>query len=343
MRFQFCTTTLLLMTISAASAQVASHAPTLKAEGSGLPAAQMEKAVVNDKPVVRVNKAVLTNRDLVREMYAIFPYGKEHAGFPKTMEPEIRNGALEMIIFEELVYQEALRRNTVVSPARMNQAEAQFKKQFPSPKVYQEYLKLECQGSTQALHQKIRRSLMIETLLKAEVQNKSLVSMAQAKAYFDKNPKEYAHAESFSIQTISIIPPEKANADVLKEAKKRAEDALKQAKATKNYQEFGLLAEKVSDDDWHVSMGDHKSMEASKLPPPILEAARKMKPGDVSDLFQFGSNYAIFRLNAHTPAGVDKFEDVKKQVQTNLQKARYNEARTAFNKQLRKSAKVEVL
>ena len=343
MRFQFCTTILLLMTISAASAQVASHAPALKAEGSGLPAAQMQKAVIDDRPVVRINKAVLTNRDLVREMYAIFPYGKEHAGFPKTMEPEIRKGALEMIIFEELVYQEAVRRNTVIPAARMNQAEAQFKKQFPNPKVYQEYLKLECQGSTQALRQKIRRSLMIETLLKTEVQNKSLVSMAQAKAYFDKNPKEYTHGESFSMQTISIIPPEKSNPEILKEAKKRAEEALRQAKATKSYKEFGLLAEKMSDDDWHVNMGDHKPMDASKLPPPILEAARKMKPGEVSDLFQFGSAFVIFRLNAHTSAGVDKFEPVKKTVQANLQKVRYNEARTNFNKQLRKSAKVEVL
>jgi len=343
MRFQFCTAALLLMA-SAATAQVSSHAPALQpAQGAGLPAAQMQAAVVNDKPVVRVNQAVLTNRDLVREMYAIFPYGKEHAGFPKTMEPEIRKGALDMIIFEELVYQEAVRRQVVIPAARMNAAEAQFKKQFPNQKVYQDYLKLECQGSTQKLHQKIRRSLMIEALLRTEVQNKSLVSMAQAKAYFDKNPKEYTHGESFSLQTISIIPPEKSNPDILKEAKKRAEDALKQAKATKSYKEFGLLAEKMSDDDWHVNMGDHKTVEASKLPPPVVEAARKMKIGDVSELFQFGSAYAIFRLNAHTPAGVDKFEVVKKQVQTNLQKARYNEARAEFNKRLKKNAKVEVL
>ena len=71
-----------------------------------------------------------------------------------------------------------------------------------------------------------------------------------------------------------------------KEAKKRAEDAAKQAKQAKTYREFGLLAEKLSDDDFHVNMGDHKPQDASALPPPIVKAAGKMKPGDVSDLIQ---------------------------------------------------------
>ena len=57
--------------------------------------------------MARVNGAVLTDRDLLREMFTIFPYAKQHNGFPKAQEASIRQGALEMIIFEELVYQEA--------------------------------------------------------------------------------------------------------------------------------------------------------------------------------------------------------------------------------------------
>ncbi len=53
------------------------------------------------KPVAKVNGTVLTDRDLLREMYAIFPYAKQHNGFPKAQEAGIRQGALEMIIFEE--------------------------------------------------------------------------------------------------------------------------------------------------------------------------------------------------------------------------------------------------
>ena len=69
----------------------------------------------------------------------------------------------------------------------------------------------------------------------------------------------------FSIQTISIIPPANANPEIQKEARKHADDAAKLAKTTKTYQEFGMLAEKVSDDDWHVKMGDRKAIEGDKL------------------------------------------------------------------------------
>ena len=343
MRLQFCTAILVIMGISVASAQVASHAPTtaqtlMRAQPAAVPGVQ-----VSDKPVARVDGAVLTDRDLLREMFAIFPYARQHNGFPKDLEPEIRRGALDMIVFEELVYQEAKRRHLTIPPTRMARAEATFRKQFPSQDVYEQFLKVEMNGSRQALREKIRRSLLIEAVLKTEVQSKAAVSAAEAKAYYDRNPQRFERSERFSIQTISIIPPQNASAEIQKEARQRAEEALRLAKATKSYREFGLLAEKVSDDDWRVNMGDRKDVDRAQLPPPLVAAALKMKPGEVSDLLQFGPNYTLFRLNAHTPAGKADFAAVKTQVQSDLQKARYNGLRAELHKRLRKNAKVEVL
>ena len=276
-------------------------------------------------------------------MYAIFPYARQHNGFPKELEPEIRKGALEMIIFEELVYQDAERKKLTIAPAKLQRAETDFRKQFNGREQYQEFLKVECQGSAQVLRQRIQRSLLIEALLKSELQTKASASAAEAKAYYDKNVKQFEHGESFSLQTISIIPPQNASAAVQAEARKRAEEAQRQAKATKTYRDFGLLAEKLSDDDWHVNMGDRKEMEAAKLPPPLVEAAHKMKPGEVSDLLQFGPNYTLFRLNAKVPAGKEDFEKVRAQIQADLQKAKYERLRSELHKRLRGNAKVEIL
>ena len=85
------------------------------------------------RPVVRVNGAVLTDRDLLREMFTIFPYARVHNGFPKAMEADIRDGAMKMMIFEELVYQEAKRRNMTVPPADLARALAEFRQQFHFP------------------------------------------------------------------------------------------------------------------------------------------------------------------------------------------------------------------
>jgi len=343
MRIQMCTAVLLLG-IPLAGAQVASHAPTaVKSELRAKTKAETGRIPAGDKAVARVNGAELTQRDLLREMYAIFPYARQHNGFPKEMEPEIRQGALQMIIFEELVYQEAVRKKMTIPAAKLQKAERDFRKQFAGAEQYQEYLKAECGGSAKVLRQKIRRSLLIDAALKSELLNKAAVSAAEAKAYYEANSKQFEHGESFRIQTISIIPPQNASAAVQAEAKKRAQEALRQAKTTKSYREFGLLAEKLSDDDWHVNMGDRKQVEAAKLPPPLVEAAHKMKMGEVSDLLQFGPNYTLFRLNGHEPAGKDQFETVKAKIQSELQKAKYDRLRSELHKRLRGNAKVEIL
>src|SRR6516165_5553436 len=111
-----------LLIISAAGrAQVALHEPTMMAKSTTPTMASPMQ--VSDKPVAKVNGVVLTDRDLLREMYAIFPYARQHNGFPKGQEAAIRQGALEMIIFEELVYQEAGRQKLTITPQQWKQAE----------------------------------------------------------------------------------------------------------------------------------------------------------------------------------------------------------------------------
>ena len=340
MKYKLSVWLLLAMAVSAA-AQVASHAPSGMGAAPG--AAQVAPPQISDKPVARVNGAVLTDRDLLREMYSIFPYAKQHNGFPKAQEASIRQGALEMIIFEELVYQEARRRNLTISAARVNNAEAEFRKQFHSPDEYEQYMQVEMRGSRQLLRKQIERSLLIEELLKAEVADKSAVTLAEVRAYYDKNPARFQRAESFNIQSISILPPQKLTPEAMSADRKRAEDALAQAKTTKSYQDFGLLAEKLSEDDFRVNMGDHKAVGRDKLPPQIVKAALAMQAGEVSGLIQIENAFTIFRLNAHNPATKQPFAEVKADLRTELRKSKYERLRSSFAKQLRAKAKIEIV
>ena len=124
---------------------------------------------------------------------------------------------------------------------------------------------------------------------------------------------------------------------------KRAEDAVKQAKATKNYEEFGVLAEKISEDDYRVMMGDHRKVERAKLPPDMVKSLLAMQPGQITGLIQIENAYTIVRLNKHIPAGQVKFEDVKSELMKQLQAKKTNEVRATLDKKLRQNATVEVL
>jgi PPIC-type PPIASE domain len=340
MKYKLFLCAFFLLAVGAAGAQVASHAPTVfnQAPNQHPSTAALTPA---GKPVARVNGSTLTDADLVREEYAIFPYARQHDGIPKDLAPQIRDGALKMIIFEELVYQEALRRRMTVSVAKMAHAEADFRQQFATPDEFNAFLQSEFHGSRQLLQDKIRRSLLIEDFLKAEVEVKSAVSQAEVKAYYDKNQDRFKHPESFTFQTISVLPPPDATADQLKEGRMRADRALRQAKATKTAEEFGLLAEKLSDDDYRVMMGQHKPVPADQLAPQVVKALLAMKAGDVSDVIQIEQAYTVVRLQEHTPAGMAKFEDVKAKLEKDLRDNKKNQLRAALDKSLRQNAKVE--
>jgi hypothetical protein len=224
----------------------------------------------------------------------------------------------------------------------MAQALVQFRKQFTSPQQYQQLLQEEFHGSPQLLQAKVERSLLIDKLLKQEVEDKAGVSDAEVKAYFTQHPERFNMPESFAFQSISFLPPPNATPAQLQEARKRAGQALSQAQASKSYQEFGLLAEKISEDDFHVMMGDHKAADRSKLPPVVVTALAAMQPGQVSGVIEFAAdNFTILRLNAHVPAGLVKFETIREALRQQLTKDKTEQLRRALATKLSKTAKIE--
>jgi len=304
------------------------------------------------KRVARINGAELTEVDLLREMYAIFPYAKQHNGtFPRAMEADIRRGALKMIEFEELVYQEAKRRQMKIAPERLAKSEKQFRDHFGSDQEFKEFLRLETNGSLPVLREKIARSLLIEDLLKTEVTDKSPVSLTEAKAFYVKNPERFKLPESYSLQTITVMPPVRPTPKQPNppaptmvqwtQMMTRGEEALRQAKNTKNYEGFGILAEKISEDDYRVMMGDHRTVNAKDLPPEVREAASKLQPGQISGLVQAEGAVTIIRLNAHTPARMQKFTEVEKGLRTQLTQSKTELLRRTLDARLRKTAEVE--
>ncbi|MGI9104274.1 MAG: peptidylprolyl isomerase [Terriglobales bacterium] len=327
---------LVLLGSVVASAQVASHAPTKLAAAAPTSIAPAGKAVV------RVNGSVLTDRDLLRQMLLLFPYARQHGGFPAQFEPEIRKQALHDIEFEELVYQEALRRRMILSPAKLEQAMKAFRQQFGSEAEFQSYIKNEV-GNIQNLRAKVRRAVLIDQLLRLEIDGKAYLTPAQVAAVYRENPDRFRKPESVTLQTISIAIPEKAIASQKAAARKRAEAALSQAKATKNYEEFGVLAERISEDDWRVVMGDHKTLHRGTMAPEIEKVVFSMKPGQVSDIVETVPFFCIIRLNAREQSRMVPLSEIQAKLKKDLESEKADVLRKQLETRLRKTAKVEEL
>jgi len=105
-----------------------------------------------------------------------------------------------------------------------------------------------------------------------------------------------------------------------------------------------VLAEKLSEDDFRVMMGDHKAAERAKLPPSVVTALEAMQPGQVSELIEFDANaYTVLRLNAHLPAGMQKFETIGDELRQHLRQKKNEQLRSALAARLSKNAKIERL
>jgi len=224
---------------------------------------------------------------------------------------------------------------------KLQSAEADFRKQFHTPEEFNAFMQSEFHGSRQVLDEKIRRSLLIDALLQGEVEKKSAVGPSELKTFYDQNPARFERPETFTFQSISILPPLNGTTAKSKDGRTRAEEAVRQAKATKSAEEFGLLAEKISDDDYRVMMGQHKPVPAKELPPQVLKTLAAMQPGQVSDVIQVDQAYTILRLTEHRPAGKEKFEEVKAKLAKDLEETKRNQLRSALDKKLRENAKIE--
>jgi parvulin-like peptidyl-prolyl isomerase len=294
------------------------------------------------KVVARVNGAALSDHDLMRQMMVQFPYAKQHGGkFPAQMEKDIRQSALATIEFEELAYQEAQRRKMTVGPAKLERAMRDFRKQFLTSADFSNYLYAEHQGSMEILRAKVKRAILIDQVLRTDVQGKATLTEAQLREVYSKNPERFRKPESVSLQTISILIPDNATPQVKAKLREKADSLAKQAKTAKDYEAFGVLAEKNSDDDWRVMMGDHKWVHRGRMPPPVEQAVFNMKAGEVTGVIEAENSFCIARVNGREAAQVVPYAKVRTQLKKDLETQHAEQLRTELEARLRKGAKIE--
>lgn len=313
---------------------ISSHKPTVTNATVSKPAGA---------PVAKVDGTELTQRDLQREMEKIFPYASTHGGrIPGAFAPEIRRNALNQIIFDELMYQEAKRRKMAVPATTFNEIMGQAKKRFPSKAEYELYATQEY-GSLKGFENQIRRALLIALLADREITQKSNVTELQVRQFYTANQKRFMKPESLWLQSISFNLPPNATPAQRAQARKRAEEVLPQAKAAKNFEEFGKLAEKYSEDDWRVMMGDHKWIHRGRMPSAVEDVAFSLQAGQTSGIIETSEAFVIVRANGKQPPTKVPYSQVSKALREDMQKATLEDRRKTFEQQLRRSHKVEEL
>jgi parvulin-like peptidyl-prolyl isomerase len=327
-----------------------SHQPTMSAPAPGDPsraAVASEGAGEPVKPpltqIVRVNGVVLTEAQLDQEMQRLFPYYSIHGGrVPAGAEAEIRQKAIHELVLHELVYQEARRRNLQIPPLKWQKRLQQIRQEFPSRQAYEAAATKEY-GSVAAYERALRRVMLVEQLWDAEVTRKSVVTAEAERAYYQSHKAQYVRPEAVWLQTITIKFPGNATAEQKQQAYHIAEQILVKAKAAKDYEEFGMLAQQLSEDDWRVMMGDHRWVHRGTVTPDLEQAVFSMKAGETSDVVESSSGYVILRANEHQPKRQMSFTEMSASIRQRLASERREKRAKEFEQLLRSKAEVQML
>jgi peptidyl-prolyl cis-trans isomerase C len=259
---------------------------------------------------------------------------------PEQYKAEIRQKAIDKLVREELAYQAATRRGLQVPPAKWEKRMAEIRGDFSSPQEFRTVITREF-GSTANFDKFVRRSMLIEQIWDTEVKQKSVVSDATVANYYAGNKAKFIRPEALSFQAISFLVKANGDAADRQQARKRAEEALPKAKAAKNYEEFGLLAEKVSEDDWRVMMGDHRMVHSIALPPEY-KATAGLKEGETSGIVESEKGFHIIRLNKRMPQKQMPLAEMRPNILQTLRTEMMQKRSEGFVAVLKKNAKVEV-
>jgi len=241
----------------------------------------------------RVNGRPITNERLERffEEYAA-EKGRNVAAIrqPDTFK-RLKREALEALVEQEVLYQEAERRRLTATEAEAEQAVAVLRAQFTKPGSFGR--RLQRGGFDERSYREyVRRQLSIRRVLDQEVAAAGLgVSDEEARGFYRSRPDLFVEPEQVRVRHIlrSVEPGAgKAGRDRARRAAEKAREA-----ALRRGADFAALARQHSQDATAPSGGDLGFISRGQMVPPFEEAAFSLRPGEVSAVVETDFGYHV--------------------------------------------------
>jgi len=281
--------------------------------------------------VARVNGVEINMYDLLGMMNRV-----ASAFYKDVQEPseeitrEIRQRALDRLIFEELAVAEAEKQGIKPKAERTQEVIDNLKSSYGSEEGFAGYL-ADIALTEEQLRVRIDRSQLLEGITGREVYQKSGKDPAAVDRLYQeyKEAGKLKKAENYQIKEILVM----AGKDV--QATRATAEKL-QAQLTQNNNDFSKL---MLDGTFIV-----RRYQVNKdKNPAIFEKMLGMKVGEFSGVVQDGDTFHIFEVLHKEPARDLTEEEARTMLEDRLSPYFQEKRRQEWMKDLRKDAKVEIL
>lgn len=247
----------------------------------------------------------------------------------------LKREALDLLIDQELLWQEAQRRGLLAEPAAVDEAAAALRRAFPSDEAFAARLRTE--GYDEASYRTHLRRLLTARRVLEEASNAVSVDDAAIRDFYRANAAGFEQPEQRRLRHLVLPLGEGTDAAAQRE-RIAALRAQLQAGA-----DFAALAREHSAAASAAQGGDVGFVQREELVPPLSQAVFALKEGEVSPVVELPDGLHLLKVEATVPARRVGLDEARERIRTHLLAQRAALAREALMGRLRAAAHIEVL
>lgn len=288
--------------------------------------------------VATVNGTTIAKKDLeLQKLWLVENLKRMGREVTDADKPMVEQQALDSLIEMELLTQEAQKASVTVKPEDAAQRYEQFKKNFPKPEDFAQFLK-NMDMTEEKLKKDTERELVVNTLMDKWFATLPPVTDSDLEKYYKENPQQFQQKERVKASHILVKVEEGATPETKAAAKKKIEGVQGKLKAGGD---FAALAKENSDCPSKDRGGDLGFFSKGQMVPEFEAAAFALKPGELSGIVETKFGYHLIKGAEHQQAGVTPLADVKERLKSFLENNKKREFLQKKLDELKKGAKIE--
>lgn len=252
---------------------------------------------------------------------------------------ELSRMALERLIEEKLIDQEAKRSGIKAAPKEIEGAIEEIKRRNSAT---QEDLKraLERDGMTlDAFKKDIEKKIIRTKLVQWAVKVEPNVGEKELRNFYLKNAERYRTEESYRPAHILFKVPKDASPEEVRQIRAKCQKVLAMIKAGEN---FGDLAILYSEDISSKDRGDLGVFKKGELLPALEKEALRLKIGDVGGPIRTDFGFHIIKLLDRKGGDPQPYEEVKEKVRIDYLEREFQEGLKQFLTKLTEKSIIEI-
>lgn len=305
-----------------------------------LPAWGETKKTQADEKAALVNGAAITMDEFNGETLLV---QKSVLGMGKPLSCaqifSVQKEVIESLIRREILHQESRKAGIKIDKKDITKEIDAIKKQFLSDAAYKNELSRR-NLSEDTLRAQLERNLLIQKYVEQQFLKKVKVTDADVMAYYESHLAALKQPLQVRVSHILIQADSKSEASRKPEARRKAEQILKDLK---DGRDFRTLAREQSDGPTRTSGGDLGYVGRGQLEKQFESVIFNLKKDEVSDVIETDYGYHIFKVMDIKPESIVAYDNVKEQIKQLLLQDKAKKEADEYARKLREKSAVKIL